>query len=310
MVILWTSIGALIILITLRDVAHELFHPEQSGSISRSLMRGIWAILRRIGTRFPSILKHAGPSMLFGVVGVWLVLAVLGWALIYWPRLPEQYNVNPGVPPSAAQGLLTAAYVSLAVTTTLGASDITPKLAMVRYATALEAIVGLVILTAWITWVLSIFPVIADRRAFAREIALLRRAHEDQEATVRELPTEILATLLRTMTERVLCTHSQLVQSPVSYYFQQRESKGSLVAQLPWLTGFARTAEANASDAVRHHARMLVLAIDDLLDLFGREFLSLEDAPEQRILEALVHDHMREEEVYGSAQEGALEHTR
>jgi hypothetical protein len=63
--------------------------------------------------------------------------------------------------------------------TSLGASDITPKSPATRLVGVSEPVLGLVLISAWITWVLSTYPVIAERRASEREVDLMRRAEPD-----------------------------------------------------------------------------------------------------------------------------------
>src|SRR4051794_9907007 len=85
-VVTLTTLGVLIILFTLRDVVHELFHPEATGSISRTVMRVVWRGTRAIGKIHRAAVFHAGPAILLAVAFTWAILLVLGWTLIYLPR--------------------------------------------------------------------------------------------------------------------------------------------------------------------------------------------------------------------------------
>src|SRR5437763_4922882 len=154
-----TLIGIAIILITGRDILHEMFHPEDTGSLSRWVMHQGWQFIRRISRGKRSITVQAGPIILVIVALMWTALVVFGWALIYWPRMPEGFNVSPGVPAFASHGFSAALYVSLAAVTTLSAGNLTPITMLPRVAASIESFVGPIILTAWITWVLSIYPI-------------------------------------------------------------------------------------------------------------------------------------------------------
>ena len=288
-----TTVGALLILVTLRDVVHELFHPDRTGSLSRAVTRWVWRALRALGKRHRGALYSAGPTILVAVAFTWTGLLLLGWALLYWPRLPQQFNPNPHLPPDATHGFLTAIYVSLASITTLSASDLTPQSWLMRLVVALESFVGPVLFTAWITWVLGIYPVIASRRAFAREVELLRRAQPDPDAAVRELPDGVLAGTLRSLTEQVLMMGAHLRQSRVTYYFQNDSVESTLTRQFPYALALGRAAESRGADpAARHHGAMLRMAVEMVLGEMGKQFLDMEHAPPERVLDAMAEDHL------------------
>lgn len=88
--------------------------------------------------------------------------------------------------------------------------------------------------------------------------------------------------------------NTQLGQSPVTYYFQEKSAESTLVAQLPYLLELARATDVDAvHPAVRHHARMLRMAIDDMVAAMGARFLRLHDLPTAAILSAIARDHVR-----------------
>ena len=55
-----TVVGAVLIVGTLRDVVHELFHPEQTGSLSRQVMHGVWRTVRKIAQWRRNAIFRAG----------------------------------------------------------------------------------------------------------------------------------------------------------------------------------------------------------------------------------------------------------
>lgn len=290
--VLLTVLGVVLIGVALRDVIHELFHPEEHGSISRTVSNTVWRAVRTIAHQRRSVLRHAGTAILVAVALTWTALVTLGWALVYAPRLPYAFHVSDGVPPNEAHGLATALYISLAALTSLGTPDLSPSTPFMRGAAATETFVGLVLITAWITWVLSIHPVLAERRAFSSHVMLARRAMSSARETVRELPPVPLAELLRSFTERLLRIDAEVGQTRVAYYFQNQSEEAALPKQLSWLLDLSREAEKSESLDVAHHGRMLHLAIDHLLDALGREFLQLEDARPEDVLQALADDHL------------------
>jgi hypothetical protein len=288
-----TIVGTAFIVIVLRDVVHELFHPEAVGTMSRWIMHAVWSVLRMVGRRRRGAILMAGPTILVSVMLVWSILLLVGWTLIYWPRLPSGFNPSPSLPISATRGFLTALYVSLASMTTLSASDLTPKTSGLRMVVALESFVGPVIFTAWITWVLSIYPVLADRRAFTHEVDIIRRIAAEPKELLRQLPHDTAAELLRSLTEQVLRISAHIEQSRVTYYFQNEVHEIALAWELPFLFDIAQTAEGgHESPAVRYNGRLLRAAIEELMQDLGAEYLGIEKGTPRQIIAALARDHL------------------
>ena len=299
--LLATIIGVVLLLVLLRDVVSELFDPEDTGELSRAVMHGCWRIVRAIGRRRRGAILHAGAIALLSVAATWTTLLVLGFALVYWPRLPGAFLVGPDLPPSAGRGFGTALYLSLAAATTLGASEITPVTLPMRLAVAGESLLGVALITAWITWVLSIYPVLAERRAFTGEVALLRRTHPAPPALVREVPPEALAELLRSLGEQLLRVRASLGQARVTYYFQNASPELALARQLPWVLAVARETEASdgphaAAPVLRHRGALLRAAVESVLQQIGERFLGLRGAPPEVVLAALAADHLLDAE--------------
>jgi hypothetical protein len=286
------------VLVTLRDVVHELFHPEDTGSISGQVMKGTWQAMRALARVRRGLLYQAGPVVLLMVALTWTVLMVTGGALIYLPWLKDGFLPTPGLPPEQAHGFGTAIYVSLASVTTLAASDVTPKTMALRMAITVESLMGLVIITAWITWVLSIYPVLAERRAFVREIALLRKMHPDPADLLREVPADAVAGVMRSLAEQLLSVGTRLCQTRVTYYFQNEEREILLVAQLPWVLGLGRSGESWPGDpGVRHHGKLLRTAVDQVVGELGRQFVDIDHAPTDEVIAALGRDHLIEDSL-------------
>ena len=291
--ILLTVVGLVIVIATLRDITHELFDPEDVGSMSRPLMHGIWRLIRAWARHRRAAMYHAGHIILISIAAFWTILLTVGWALVYWPQLPQGFHIAAALPWTSRSGFDTALYVSLTSLTTLGASDIAPLHAPLRFAMAVESLLGVGMITAWITWILSIYPVLSTRRSFEREISLLQQVNPDVHAAVRDTPQEAVAELLRSLTEHMLRVGSDLSQSRVTYYFQNRRPGISLTSQVPYALALARAAESpEAAPAVRHRGRLLRHALESSLAEIGAEFLNLTDAEPEEILRALARDHM------------------
>jgi hypothetical protein len=291
----WTAtiVGIVVILIVQRDVLHELFHPEQTGSLSGFVMRTVWMTLRTLARWRRSFIYRAGPLILVSVVAVWVALLVIGFALIYLPRLPDSFDRYPSLPLSQARGWSTAIYVSLASFTTIGASDLVPKTAAMRMLVTIESLIGPITFTAWITWVLGVYPVLAERRTFTREVNGIRKVWPDPQRMIDEVPVTAFAEMLHSLTDQLRSIDARIQQSRITYYFQSQSRQASLVEQLPYVLALARAAASSGTNVtVAHYGQMLRTAIEELLAVIGEEFLDLKNAPADRVIEALAADHL------------------
>lgn len=102
-----TVLGIAIILVALRDMFHTLLHPAGSGGISTVVLSVAWRLSRATGHRFGPIV---GPAGMVVVIGIWVALQVVGWALIYLPGVPQAFTYSPGVNPAAYSDFAEALY--------------------------------------------------------------------------------------------------------------------------------------------------------------------------------------------------------
>ena len=170
-----TVLGVAVVLAVLRDIFHTLWHPSGHGGLGRQVLAAIWRIGRpRRGHR--RVRALAGPLAMVVVVMAWVALIVLGWTLIYWPHLDDGFFITESLKETSRGGLLDALYLSMVTLATLGFGDIVPTAEWLRVAVPLQAMLGFVLLTAVVTWVLQVYPALTRRRALAIRLSLLRRA--------------------------------------------------------------------------------------------------------------------------------------
>jgi hypothetical protein len=232
--------------------------------------------------------------MLVSVATVWTVLLVLGWAFIYGPRLPAGFHISAGVPPGRMHGAGTALYVSLSGLATLGTSYFAPRTNLLRALYPMESLVGAAMVTAWISWVLSIYPVLATRRSFTRQVAVFRASHPMPTDAVREQPADAVAETLRSFTEQIVTIGAQLQQSRVTYYFQDTDAERNLVCQLPYVLDLAMAAAVTpgVAPAVAYYGGTMRCAIEQVLGEIGRDFLGVHHGEPREILMHLRGDHL------------------
>jgi hypothetical protein len=155
-------IGAGLVMAALRDLFHTIWHPTRRGGASRLVMRALWRACRPLRAR-ERVTALVGPLSMVAVIAMWACAIVLGWALVYWPHMPEGFTFSAGPAPSGRSDFLDSVYVSLVMVATLGLGDIAPVDGWLRVVTPLEALIGFVLLSAVVSWVLGIYPALARR---------------------------------------------------------------------------------------------------------------------------------------------------
>jgi hypothetical protein len=285
-----TAGGVALIGLVGRDAFDALFHAEGRGTFSRLITRTVWQVFRRAGTR-PGPLSLAGPVALVTVIATWAGLLVLGWALVYWPHVPDGFRFDPGVQ-AAGSDFVHALNLSLVTLTTLGFGDITPTSEGLRLILPLEALVGFGLLSASISWLLSIYPALSRRRSLAYEVSLLRSAEAEGDLSMDALEPEAVERLLADLTSRLVAVERDLVHVPISYYFSAGDPRFSLPVAAPHLLELAaRATDEGQPKPVRFRARLLMQAINDLAITTATRFHGSGADTSEELLRAYARDH-------------------
>lgn len=294
MTVVLTLLGSALVVGTLRDVFHQLFLPSSTGSASATLIRAIWRVFRWFAARRPTALPLAGPFAVVAVIVGWAAGLAFGWALIYWPHLGENFLFQTGLDPQAQTGFGDALYLSLVTLFTLGYGDIVPTSGPLRLLAPIEAMLGFGLVTAGITWVLSIYPAIIRRRTLGQQMMVLRDVeYEDDKDVVRTDP-ETADQIFRDLSTQLLNVRSDLVQFYVTYYFHSHDESSSLASGLPYLANLAeRGSEPDQPRRVQLAAAILDRSLDDLAATLGPRFLGLSSASTEEVFEGYLRDHGR-----------------
>lgn len=277
----------LLIATALRDVFDALFHESGKGVLSRFVMRTVWAGFRRLGSH--ERLALAGPASLIAVVLTWAALLTFGWALLLTPHMPGDFQFT-----GAHSGrFVDSLYVSLTTLTTVGFGDVTPESGWLRLVTPLEALVGFGLLTASVSWLLSIYPVLSRRRSLAYEIHLLTAAERKVGVDVAALAPAEAEGVYSELTSRLVAVERDMVAFPVAYYFAPGDERFSLAAAMPALLSLAEEGRAReASDAARLRATMLRTAIDDFARTTAIRFHGSRAESTEELLADYARDHL------------------
>ncbi|MEU3479682.1 potassium channel family protein [Streptomyces sp. NPDC033754] len=293
-----TPAGAVLVLFVLRDVFHTLWHPTRHGGLSKLVMVSLWWLSPRLGKRRrPAGL--AGPLGMVTVVAMWALTVAVGWGLIYWPHMPEEFSYAAGLVPSEHAGPLDALYISLVTLATLGLGDIAPTSGWLRVLAPMEALVGFVLLSATVAWILGIYPALARRRALALRLSHVRRSR----ATARALDSDGGAALLDGLASALSTITVDFLQYAESYYFHDGDENTSLPRQLPYAVGLADQATGAHHPDVRLSASVLRRALEDLAVVLDDRFLRTGEGPE-RVFAAYADAHGQPQGPDGPPQDG------
>lgn len=281
----YTVGGAVLIGAALRDIVHTLFKPSGGGSLNQAVTRTLWRVLRHRGPT-----RSAGPYLLLAVIALWGVMMAVGWALLYHPHLPGRFLVQSGLNPPPDGSFTMSLYVSLVTLATLGFGDFVPTTGALRILVPVEALVGFGLLTAGISWILSVYPVLSRRFALATEVANVAGAEERTGTAISELDPDFTAAALTRFGEMVVQVRNDFAQFPITYYFEATDPNTALPralrslvrwselvdhAEVPPETRFAAAALRNALDelaaALRDHVPGTPDDIAGVLEAYARD---------------------------------------
>lgn len=287
---LLTGVGVGLVLLALADIFSTLWQPSGRGPVTRTVMSLVWRGLRRLSTpeRLPTVLDRAGPVAMVAVILTWAVLVGVGCALVYGPHLPEQFSYSSDLERVDRSSTIDALYLSTVTMTTLGYGDITPDEGWWRLLVPLQALLGFVILTAAVSWVLQVYPALARRRVLALRLSVLSRALDGDPS--RAASTSTRAQLLHDLAAGVSEIRVDLSQYAETYYYREGHLEAALPVALRFALELAGAACRAEPEEVRVAGATLSVAIGDLC-LLLREDFGLHGDEDDDVLDAFAEDH-------------------
>jgi voltage-gated potassium channel Kch len=262
--VVWTLLGIALILVALRDIFDVLFHPVGRGIIARRVVLGVAGLARRVPGSKGTIGLLAGPIGYAAVVATWATLLAVGWALIFMPHLPEGFTFDPGLDPEQHSGFFDALYISLTNLTSLGYGDISPASSGLRLLGPVETMFGLGLLTASISWLISIYGAISRRDSLAHEVHLAKEAEEQLGEKLADADPELLESMLASFAEQLIRVRRDVIHFPITHYFRTEDEERALSGLLPFLSDLAEEAgEEGRPLSLRVRAGILEETIDD-----------------------------------------------
>lgn len=259
-------LGALLLVLLLVDLFLTVFHAQgRGGPLNRVQNRAVWALFRRAGIRGDGtsragLLGFAAPVMAVVTLTIWVVLLVVGYALIYYPWMPT-FLVSPG---EFRTSWVEALYYSGYTAATLGFGDVVADREALRLLTVLEALSGFALLSASVTYLLAVYRELIAMQSLASNIAGYSRSAEVHTLQfVRAGGYEAMARWAEGITSRLLQVLQAHFQYPILHYFRPSERKRALPVQFGFLLALRGVADredlAQPVTLLEHHPSFLAL---------------------------------------------------
>ena len=276
--------GVALIFVTLHDIFATLFHPLGRGYIGHHVVGLVSRAGHRLSSRFHAATGLIGPIGYVVVVASWAALLVVGWALVFFPYLPEGFAFASGLAPQDHSGFGDALYISLVNLTSLGYGDISPEDSVLRILGPIETLFGLSLVTASVSWLISIYGAISQRDTFAHEVQLSRRAEEQLGEKLADADPDLLERLLASFSAQLIAARRNLIHFPITIHFRSEDDEKALSGLMPFLARLVQEAgEQSRPHALRVRGEMLRMAMDDFAETL-RERIGIDGETTEAIL--------------------------
>ena len=262
--VILTLLGIALIAIALRDIFETLFHPSGRGVLGRGIASAVWSLGRRLRAGARGAPLIAGPLAYITVLATWTTMLVLGWALVILPHMPEGFTYQQSLVPSEHDSIIDAVYVSLVNITSLGYGDIAPESWGLRILGPVETLFGLGLLTASISWLISIYGTISRRDALAHEVHLAKQAEGRLGEPLVDADPDLLERMLTSFAGQLIVARRDLIHFPITYYFQSEDDRLELADLVPFVRRLIDEASHDRRPhALKVRAETLRMALDD-----------------------------------------------
>ncbi len=180
---LLTAAGTLLLLFVVYDVYATILHARgRSGPLSETLYRIVWRLTRMLAAPFARPRRHrtlnaVGPILLPSIIVAYILLLIIAFALVYWPRMPAQFVVAPQ---SVTLPWLDSLYFSGITLVTVGYGDIAPHTTLMRVVALVEGASGFALISLGVTYLITVYGALERKRALA--LSFYHQADEGADA--------------------------------------------------------------------------------------------------------------------------------
>jgi hypothetical protein len=231
----YTVLGLSIMALVVYDVYATILHARaRSGPIGETLNRTLWRVARALAFKLSRSRRHrllnvVGPLLQPLLIIIFIAMLVLGFALVYYPRMPANFTVKAE---AATSPFMASLYFSGTTLTTVGYGDIAPHTTGMRLTALFEAASGFALISLAITYLITVYSALERKRAVA--ISFYHQAEEGANVAAfiihhfvagRFYSLEITLRMATRDLQELLESH---VEHPVIHYFHPIEVYKSL----------------------------------------------------------------------------------
>jgi hypothetical protein len=166
----FTILGTLLLFFVIDDIYVTILQARgRSGPVSELVYRSIWRVARHVAYRLSRSRRHKllnsiGPILMPLLVAVSIMLVIIGYALVYYPGMPEKFNFSAE---GAGSRFIDSLYFSGTTLTTLGFGDISPRAPEMKIVAIIEAISGFGLISLAVTYLIVVYSALERKRAIA-----------------------------------------------------------------------------------------------------------------------------------------------
>lgn len=168
----WVSMaaGTVLVLWAAADLFFTTLHPDVEGTIATAVQRSCWRVVVALGNRLRrarrQLLAFAGPFMVVLTFAAWILMFVVGIALIVWPNL-GMYRAESEF---EVLTFLDALYYAGITFSVLGYGDITPMTGSMQTLAWVTSATGFGVLTGIVTYILELVSSVDLRGRLALQV--------------------------------------------------------------------------------------------------------------------------------------------
>lgn len=167
-IFLYVSVGVLLLLLVSIEVYNTILHSRgRTGFISETINRSTWSVALWIAMFFGRerrhrILNKIGPVLLPLLVLVLVLLLLAGFAFIYYPFMPQSFEVSEAA--SQSPNWINSLYFSGVTLLTIGYGDVTPRTLEMRAIALIEGGSGFAVISLVVSYLITVYRALERKR--------------------------------------------------------------------------------------------------------------------------------------------------
>ena len=267
--------GVLLIVLVAYDAIRTTLSASDSGPMTRRLASSLWFVVLGIHRRHRghALLAASGTWITITLIVVWLLVAWLGWFLVFSSAPQAVVNSTTRVPAD----LVERAYYASYTLTTLGYGDYVPGNDNWRFAPGIAAASGFFLFTLAITYMLSVVSNVTQKRQLALAIAALGQTPQQILAmTADEGEFTSLANQVQQVHQSIGRVGQQHLAFPILHYYHGEEGDKALplaLARLYQSLALVLFACPHLSASTRTQLILAQRGLNQFLDTLGGNFI-------------------------------------